>query len=188
MILREELYRIKSIMGIIKESSEEEAWELLGQEDPVIKNLVSNRGYTNDEESARKLVPIIDRLPTLTFYPEQIKSFLNLENKQGDKGLVQKMFEISKSDDPREEYKEYMSERDKSENRIRDYDVASNFDNIVSGEYDPPLVLLNDNGNDDERDDKYHVIGGRTRLYASIASNSPIKIKIIHPSDLPSIN
>jgi hypothetical protein len=28
------------------------------------------------------------------------------------------------------------------------------------------------------------VIGGRTRLYASIAANSPIKIKIIQPSDL----
>lgn len=188
MILREELHRIKSIMGIIKESSEEEAWELLGQDDPVIKNLVTNNGYTYDEESVKKLIPIIDALPAVSFNYGQIQHFLNLENKSGDIGLMKKMHEISNSEDPREGYKEYMMKRDESEGRDRGYDPVVNFDNIVDGNYEPPLVLLNDNGNEDKRDDKYHVIGGRTRLYASIAANTPIKVKVLHPSDLPSIN
>ena len=69
-----------------------------------------------------------------------------------------------------------MVQRDKNEKRKRGYDPVMNFDRIISGDYENPLVLyINDN---------YYVIGGRTRLYASIAANSPIKINIIQPSDL----
>ena len=39
------------MMGIIKESSDEEAWELVGQDDKVIKSIVKQTGYKNDEES-----------------------------------------------------------------------------------------------------------------------------------------
>jgi len=176
MNLQEQISRIKSMMGLLIESTSEEAWELVGQEEPTIRNLMNDKGYSYDEESVEKLIPIIDNLPTIEVTYDQIKDFNNLENRESDKGLVEKMYEISSTENPRKEYRDYMMRRDKSERRQRGYDPVMNFDRVVSGDYENPLVLY--------IDDSYYVIGGRTRLYASIAANSPIKIKIIQPSDL----
>ena len=65
MNLQEQTNRIKQMMGLITETSEEEAYELLGQEHPVISKLVKDKGYT--EESLDKLISIIDDLPEETF-------------------------------------------------------------------------------------------------------------------------
>ena len=181
--LNEELNRMKVLMGIINESSNEEAWELVGQEHPVIKNMVQDKGYKFDDESADKLTPIIEKLPTIEVTYDQIKDFQNLENKESDKGLIKSMKEISQTDNPRQGYKDYMDERDKNDidpntgqNRKRGYNPVDNFDRIVSNEYEPPVVL--------EVNDQYYVVGGRTRLYASIAADKPIRIKILKPNDL----
>jgi hypothetical protein len=176
MNLQENIYRIKQMMGVIKESSDEEAWELVGQDDKVIKSIVKQTGYKNDEESVERLIPIIDSLPTEEVDYSTIKTFHNLENKSGDKGLVSKMYEISKTDDPRKEYGEYMDKRDSGENRNRGYKPVKNYDRIVNDDYESPVVLKHNN--------KYYVVGGRTRLYASVAANKPIKIKILTKNDL----
>ena len=174
MNLQENIQRIRQMMGLITETSEEEAYELLGQEHPVISKLVNDKGYT--EESLDKLISIIDDLPEETFEYKDIKNFHNLENKKDDKGLMSKMYNISKGDNPRKEYEKYMEERDSGENRDRGYDPVKNFDRIVSGKYESPLVL--------KYEKEYYVIGGRTRFYASIASNTPIKAKVLKPKDL----
>ena len=129
------------MMGVIKESSTEEAWELVGQDDKVIKSVVKQAGYNNDEESVERLTPIIDSLPTEDVDYTQIKTFYNLENKFGDKGLLSKMYQISKTDDPRKEYGEYMDKRDSGENRNRGYKPVKNYDRIVNNEYESPVVL-----------------------------------------------
>lgn len=174
MNLQENIRRIKQMMGLIMETSEEEAYELLGQEHAVISKLVNDKGYT--EDSLDKLITIIDGLPEETFTYDEIKNFHNLENKKNDKGLMKKMFNISKSNNPRKEYEKYMKERDSGENRNRGYEPVKNFDRIVSGKYERPVVL--------KYNEKYYVIGGRTRFYAAIASNTPIKVKILEPKDL----
>ena len=174
MNLQENRQRIRQMMGLIKETSEEEAWELLGQEHPVISKLVNDKGYT--EDSLDKLVSIIDGLPEETFTYDEIRNFHNLENKKNDEGLMSRMFNISMTDNPREEYKKYMEERDRGENRKRGYNPVENFDRMVLGEYERPVVL--------KYNDEYYVIGGRTRFYASIASNTPIQVKVLEPKDL----
>ena len=176
MNLNENIRRIKQMMGIIKESSYEEAWELVGQKHKVIKSIVKNTGYKNDEESVEKLIPIIDSLPTEEVDYSTIKTFHNLENKSSDKGLLSNMFKISKTDNPREGYSVYMEKRDSGENRNRGYKPVKNYDRIVNGDYELPVVLKDE--------EKYYVIGGRTRLYASVAANKPIKIKILTKGDL----
>ena len=98
MNLQEQISRMKSMMGLLNESSSEEAWELVGQEEPTIRNLMNNKGYSYDEESVEKLTPIIDNLPTIEVSYPQIKEFNNLENKESDKGLVKKMYEISSTE------------------------------------------------------------------------------------------
>ena len=174
MNLQENISRIKEVMGLIRETSEEEAYELLGQEHSIISNLIKNKGYT--EESLEKLIKIIDKLPEKTFTYKDIKNFHNLENKKNDKGLMKKMYDISKTKNPREEYEKFMEERDKGEDRDRGYKPVKNFDRLISGEYESPLVL--------KYEDEYYVVGGRTRFYASIASDTPIKVKILKPKDL----
>jgi hypothetical protein len=176
MNLQEQTNRIKQMMGVIKESSYEEAWELVGQDNDVIKSVVKQAGYDNDEESVNRLTSIIDSLPTEEVDYTTIRTFHNLENKSGDKGLLSKMYEISKTDDPREGYGDYMEKRDSGENRNRGYKPVKNYDRIVNDDYESPVVL--------KHNQEYYVIGGRTRLYASVAANKPIKIKILTENDL----
>lgn len=168
--------QLKKLVNIITETSEEEAWELVGQDHTVIKSIVSKKGYENDESSVEKLVPIIDSLSGEEFDYSELKKFHNLENKKGDKGLLRKMRDISKSENPRSEYENYMKERDSGEDRKRGYDPVKNFDRIVSDSYEPPVAL--------KVDGEYYLVGGRTRIYASVAAGKPIKIKILSPSDL----
>lgn len=168
--------QLKKLSNLIIETSEEEAWELVGQDHKVIKSIISQKGYENDESSVEKLVPVIDSLPVKSFGYSELKNFHNLENKEGDKGLLRKMRTISKSQDPRSEYEKYMKQRDKGEKRKRGYDPVKNFDRIVSDSYESPVAL--------KVDDEYYLVGGRTRIYASVAAGKSIKIKILTPSDL----
>jgi len=105
--------QLKKLTSLISETSEEEAWELVGQDHKVIKSVVSKKGYENDKSSVEKLIPIIDNLPTEEFDYAQLRS---------------------------------------------------------------PVAL--------KIDDEFILIGGRTRIYASVAAGKPIKIKILKPSDL----
>jgi hypothetical protein len=84
------------------------------------------------------------------------------------------MYQISKTDDPRKEYGEYMDKRDSGENRNRGYKPVKNYDRIVNDEYESPVVL--------KHNKKYYVVGGRTRLYAALALGIPAKVKIISVS------
>jgi hypothetical protein len=168
--------QLKKLTSLISETSEEEAWELVGQDHKVIKSVVSKKGYENDESSVEKLIPIIDNLPTEEFDYAQLRKFHNIENKEDDKGLLRKMRMISKTDNPRDEYERYMKERDEGEDRNRGYDPVKNFDRIVSDSYESPVAL--------KVNDEFVLIGGRTRIYASVAAGKPIKIKILTPSDL----
>lgn len=166
----------------INESSTEEAWELVGQNHPVINSALVNAGFSFDYVSVSKLTHIIDNLDLYLANYHHIKNFDNLENKDSDIGLLQKCKEISTLPNSRFLYKKLMQKRDLldvDENgypRKRGYNVVLNFDRILSGDYEPPLIFLND--------DKYYVVGGRTRLYASVATNLPIKVKVLTTKDL----
>lgn len=166
----------ESQFRLIIETANEEAWELVGQEHPVIRDVVSSKGYQYDDDSVKKLEPIIDRLPETLFSYDEIKNFQNLENKKKDIGLLKKMYKISFSKNPRKRYKDFMDKRDEGENRKRGYDPVKNFDRIVEDYYESPVVL--------KVDETYYVVGGRTRIYASVAAGKPIKIKILTPNNL----
>ena len=166
----------------VNESSQEEAWELVGQSHPVISMTVNSLGYSFDEESVIRLSAIINGLPEYLANHSHIKDFENLENKDSDIGLLQKMKEISTLPNARNIYRKLMIQRDsldvdnEGRPRKRSYNVVENFDRVVSGEYEPPVVFYDE--------EKYYVVGGRTRLYASVAASIPIKVKVLTKSDL----
>jgi hypothetical protein len=163
----------------IKEGSDEEAWELVGQKDLNISKVINDAGFKNDEESVNRLIPIIDNTPEITISPSQISNLKNFNNKPGEESLIKDMISVSKSPDSRQEYADYMKKRDEKENRNRGYNPVQNYDNVVKGNYEPP-VLININGT-------LYVIGGRTRLYAGLAANKSMKVKILNISQLKEI-
>jgi hypothetical protein len=64
-----------------------------------------------------------------------------------------------------------MQARDAGEKRDRGYDVSDLIKSVKSGNYEPPVLL--------QLSSDLYVIGGRTRLYAALALDIPVKVKII---------
>jgi hypothetical protein len=166
----------------LHENTSDEAWELVGQKDPNIVKVIKDSGLKFDQESVDKLIPIIDKLPTTLINPSQIIKLKNFNNKPGEESLIKDILSISKSENPRQGYVDLMTKRDSNDTdssgvgRQREYDIGSLYDQVVKGNYEPP-VLINIS-------DVLYVIGGRTRLYAGLASNKNIKAKILNIKDL----
>ncbi len=170
-IIREELLR---------EGTDEEAWELLGQKDPNIRDVMRATGLGYDQESVDKLVPIIDGIEETHITPDEVAELKNFANRPGQEHLIDAMRSASRSRDPRAAYASAMQSRDAGEGRSRGYDPTDNYDRVVSGNYEPPVLI--------EIDGELYVIGGRTRLYAALASDSDVRVKILRPSDLDAIS
>jgi flagellar biogenesis protein FliO len=160
----------------IKEGSEEEAWEFVLSPDPNIKKVVQQANLSDKEEDIKKITSIIDNTKTTAISSSQIVKLKNFNNKPGEESLIDDMTSVSKSQNPRQSYTDYMKKRDEREGRNRGYDPVQNFDNVVKGSYEPP-VLIKVNGT-------LYVIGGRTRLYAGLAANKSMNVKIIDISQL----
>ena len=168
---------VKVCKGLMEEGSEDEAWELVGQKDPNISKIVKNAGFKYDEESVNKLIPIIEKTPTTNISPSQVTKLKNFNNKSGEESLITDIIKISKSQNPRQGYIDLMTKRDSNDsNRQRGYDIGSLYDQITTGNYEPP-VLIDINGT-------LYVVGGRTRLYASLVANKNIKVKILNSDKL----
>jgi hypothetical protein len=161
----------------LTEGASDEAWELVGQKDPNISKIVKDAGYKYDEESVSKLTPIIEKTPITNISPSQILKLKNFNHKPGQESLINDIVNISKSKDPKQGYIDLMAKRDKKDdNRQRGYDIGNLYDQVVKGNYESPVLI--------EIKGVLYVIGGRTRLYAGLASNKNINVKIIKISQL----
>jgi len=153
------------------EDTSDEAWELLGQKDPAIRKYVADLGLQNDQASVDKVVPMIDKARQSTINPSQIPQLKNLANKPADPQALRNILKIKGTPQAPEQFAKIMQARDRAEGRSRGYDVGKLINAISTGNYDPPVVLKLPSGN--------YVIGGRTRLYAALALNKPINVKVL---------
>ena len=167
----------EEISKVLNEASSDEAWELVGQKDPNISQIVKDAGFKYDEESVNKLTPIIDKTPITNISPSQITKLKNFNNKPGEESLITDIINISKSKNPRQGYIDLMTKRDKKDNdRQRGYDIGGLYDQVIKGSYEPPVLI--------KIKEILYVIGGRTRLYAGLAANKNIKVKILDTKNL----
>ena len=174
------MIKLIDILKEITESTSDEAWELVGQKDPNISKIVKDAGYKYDEESVSKLTPIIEKTPITSISPSQMLKLKNFNNKPGEESLINDIINISKSKNPKQGYIDLMTKRDKKDsNRQRGYDIGNLYDQVVKGNYESPVLI--------EIKGVLYVIGGRTRLYAGLASNKNINVKIIKISQLKEI-
>ena len=155
----------------LPEDNSDEAWELLGQKDPTIKKYVTDLGLKYDQDSVNKVVPMIDRARETTITPSQIPQLKNLANKPADPQALKNILKIKGTPDAPEKFAQIMQARDRAEGRSRNYNVADLVNAINTNKYDPPVILKIGTQN--------FVVGGRTRLYAALALNKPIKIKVL---------
>jgi len=153
------------------ENTSDEAWELVGQKDPAIRKYVADLGLQNDQASVDKVVPMIDKARQSTINPSQIPQLKNLANKPADPQALKNILKIKGTPQAPEQFAKIMQARDQAEGRSRGYDVSKLINAISTGDYDPPVVLKLPSGN--------YVIGGRTRLYAALALNKPINVKVL---------
>ena len=153
------------------EDTSDEAWELLGQKDPAIRKYVADLGLQNDQASVNKVVPMIDKARQSQINPSQIPQLKNLANKPADPQALRNILKIKGTPQAPEQFAKIMQARDRAEGRSRGYDVDKLINAISTGNYDPPVVLKLPSGN--------YVIGGRTRLYAALALNKPINVKVL---------
>jgi hypothetical protein len=174
------MIKLLDLINEITEDISDEAWELVGQKDPNISKIVKDAGYKYDEESVSKLTPIIEKTPITSISPSQILKLKNFNNKPGEESLINDIINISKSKNPKQGYIDLMTKRDKKDsNRQRGYDIGNLYDQVVKGNYESPVLI--------EIKGVLYVIGGRTRLYAGLASNKNINVKIIKISQLKEI-
>jgi len=157
------------------ESIEDEAWELLGQDEPTIKKYVQSLGLKNDEESVKKVSPIIQKAPTQMVNPNQIPRLQNLANKPNDPQVLKSILSVRGSSDIKNKFIEIMNKRDQGEARQRGYSVGNLIDQINQNRYEPPVVLKSGSS--------LIVVGGRTRFYAALALNKPIRVKVLTPTN-----
>jgi hypothetical protein len=157
----------------LRETSSDEAWELVGQPVPEIQQFVKQMGYGNDEQSVAKITAIIDRAPSTKIPASKIPELKNLANKGNDAQTLKAIQQINGKPDAEQQYTKLMQARDAGEKRQRD--VSGYLQYVKSGNYDPPVLLKLPTG--------VYVIGGRTRLYAALALGVPAKVKIISVKD-----
>ena len=114
---------------------------------------------------------MIDRARESTINSAQVSQLKNLANKPADPQALRDIMKIKGTPEAPQQFAQIMQTRDKAEGRTRGYDVSKLINAITSGDYEPPVVLKLPTG--------IYVIGGRTRLYAALALDKSIKVKVL---------
>ena len=182
------------------ESAQDEAEEFIGQgydaKVPEVLQVLQNNGVAFDQwggpqanDSTQKMTKAVESAKEGSVSPTEIPSLANFANKAGDTAALKAILDFRRQNptanpkDPesyrtiRQAYVDAMSARDQAEGRQRGYgDVGKNLDNIIQGNYEPPVIYV--------AGGKKIVIGGRTRLYAGLALGVPVKVKMMTERDV----
>jgi hypothetical protein len=165
----------------------QEAGELMSQTHPAIMQFLAKTGIPHikpgtawteeDNNNAIASCKAIDQMPSnLTLQSKDIAKLDNLANKPGQQQLPQQLLAISGQPDAAQKYIQLMQSRDQGEGRNRGYNVEDLVKKIQTGTYSPPILIKGGSG--------FVVVGGRTRLYAALATNTPIKVKVLDENSI----
>ena len=157
------------------------AYELFGQRDPEIikfvENLPFDTGTDNPMDNHKRdfvcklMGRIIDNLSFQNLKISEIKRLNNLLNLPEDEYTLKEVEEASGTEDYRNTFVKSMLKRDKRHMREREFDLEEIIDSVINGDCEPPMLLTTEG--------KTFVIDGRTRLYAAIAANTDINVRVI---------
>lgn len=177
--------KFDKLVSMLLEKNYDEAWELFGHIEPEVKKLIKNIFKINNDnveimnkdpkvdELAHKLGAYMDTLPVTKFPWNQIPNL-----KEIDQNWIKKMQSIQNSSNVEAEYVKIMTQRD-NEGGERFGGKLTNdtlFKNVKQGLGDPVVILKLPNA--------MYAVGGRTRMFAALASKTNIKAIILTPEIL----
>jgi len=167
-----------------------DAYEFICSLEPVVQDLVKNmpintgNGFPHQEHlrdnAAKKLGVMLSKLPVQNMSTEDILKLNNLDNMPQDPYMVKALKDISGKEGYREVYMREQKERDRRDDREREFPLEPIIEAVESGTCRPPLIVEAESGR--------YVIDGRTRLYAALAANKNINVTVITTEVLGGIN
>lgn len=181
----EELYRLVKESFLSSEKNYYEAWELFHLKNPAVKKLTKNLfelDYSSPEamdkdpkvdELAHKLGVYIDTLPVVEYSWKEIPNLKEIDPK-----WIKIMQSIQDLPNVKEKYVELMTKRDNEGDERPDGKLTNErlFKDVEQGINDP-VVLLKLSKN-------VYAVGGRTRMFAALASKTNIKAIVLTPKIL----
>ena len=166
------------------ESGYSEAWELIGHKISEVREIaktIFNLGNYNPQDVKVDdfciyLGAYIDKLPTTALSWEKIPTLLEMDQK-----YIKLMQDIQDKPNTRELYIQTMTKRD--EDGPRPEGKLSNgvlYDTVKANKMEPPVLIHISSG--------LYAVGGRTRLYAALASQTNINVIILTQQNLAKSN
>lgn len=167
-----------------------DAYEFIGNPVPEIKELIRNAGInlgrpipTDDwrrEKAAEKIGKIVKKLPVQKLDVQDIIRLNNLANLPEDTYTLEALKKVSGKDGYKQQYINEMLKRDKRDYRDREFPLDPIIQAVEDGSIRPLLIA--------EVNNVQYVIDGRTRLYAAIAANKSINVKVLNEDALGGLN
>jgi len=170
-----------------------DAYELIGCPEPDVRdfvhslpvNLGNKQRYvpTEDylrEDVAKRMGKILAKVVVQNMSVDEIIGLNNLANMPEDPYMFMRLKDIRGKDGYKEAYIKEMQLRDKRDYREREFPLEPILEAIENGTCRPPLVMELDSGR--------YVIDGRTRLYAAIASNKSLDVRVVNTETFGGLN
>lgn len=128
------------------------------------------------ERAAVKIGKFLENLSVQNMSVAEILELNNLDNMPNDSYMLNRLKDICGKEAYREVYLKELLARDKRDSREREFPLEPIIEAVEAGTCRPPLIV--------ELDNSQYVIDGRTRLYAAIASDRSIDVKVINDTNL----
>jgi hypothetical protein len=167
-----------------------DAYEFICSLEPAVQDLVKTipmnigNGFPHQEHlrenAAKKIGMMLSKLPVQNIQVDDILKLNNLDNMPQDPYMVKALTNISGKEGYREVYIREQKERDRRDDREREFPLEPIIEAVEAGSCRPPLIIELDSGR--------FVIDGRTRLYAAVASNKSLDVTVITTEVLGGIN
>ena len=158
--------------------------------EPAVQDLVKTipmnigNGFPHQEHlrenAAKKIGMMLSKLPVQNIQVDDILKLNNLDNMPQDPYMVKALTNISGKEGYREVYIREQKERDRRDDREREFPLEPIIEAVESGTCRPPLMVEVESGR--------YVIDGRTRLYAALAANKSLDVTVITTEVLGGIN
>ena len=158
--------------------------------EPAVQDLVKTipmnigNGFPHQEHlrenAAKKIGMMLSKLPVQNIQVDDILKLNNLDNMPQDPYMVKALKNISGKEGYREVYIREQKERDRRDDREREFPLEPIIEAVESGTCRPPLIVEVESGR--------YVIDGRTRLYAALAANKSLDVTVITTEVLGGIN
>ena len=167
-----------------------DAYEFICSLEPAVQDLVKTipmnigNGFPHQEHlrenAAKKIGMMLSKLPVQNIQVDDILKLNNLDNMPQDPYMVKALTNISGKEGYREVYIREQKERDRRDDREREFPLEPIIEAVESGTCRPPLIVEVESGR--------YVIDGRTRLYAALAANKSLDVTVITTEVLGGIN